>query len=238
MCGPADAGSSGLWQRFVCALPLRPPFRQCCRLRPRRTPPAPARALDPTSALPDQPRTPPPRPSMKVPSPRVQQMPCPPNTSVGAVRFWDLIHWAPGLEGVARTVRAPQSFDICVFPGTVFPRFQAQRHQVKNPPARQRETPGIIQKPLATIHKHLGTPAVVVCGGPIHRVKSPETSERCRTVRTPCNTTLLGTEFMEYRTVQRTLLFRPYFWRTRHGWGGGGGYVALRHLGGPGGSWG
>ena len=80
-----------------------------------------------------------------------------------------------------------QSFDICVFMG---PRFQAQRHQVKNPPARHKETPGIIQRPLVTIHKHLGTPAIVVCGGPLHRVKSPETSERCRTVRAPCDNTL------------------------------------------------
>ena len=56
----------------------------------------------------------------------------------------------------------------------------------KNPPARQKETPGIIQMPLATIHKHLGTPTNVVCSGPLHRVNSPETSERCRTVRAPC----------------------------------------------------
>ena len=55
---------------------------------------------------------------------------------------------------------------------------------------RQKETPGITQRPLATIHKHLGTPAKVVCGGPLHRVQSPETSERCRTVRAPCNNTL------------------------------------------------
>ena len=53
----------------------------------------------------------------------------------------------------------------------------------KNPPARQKETPGIIQRPLATIHKHFRTPAKVVCGGSLHRVKSPETSERCRAVR-------------------------------------------------------
>ena len=45
---------------------------------------------------------------------------------------------------------------------------------------------GIIQRPLATIHKHLGTPAKVVCDGPLHRVKSAETPERCRTVRPPC----------------------------------------------------
>ena len=31
--------------------------------------------------------------------------------------------------------------------------------------------------------EHFGTPAKVVCGGPLHRVKSPETSERCRTVQ-------------------------------------------------------
>ena len=62
------------------------------------------------------------------------------------------------LEGVARTV---QRFDICVFIGTVSPpRFQAQRHKADNAPARQKETPGIIQKPLATIHKHLGWFAV------------------------------------------------------------------------------
>ena len=51
-------------------------------------------------------------------------------------------------------------------------------------------TPGIIQRPLVTIHKHLGTPAKMVCGGPLHRVKSPETSETCRTTRAPRNNTL------------------------------------------------
>ena len=39
------------------------------------------------------------------------------------------------------------------------------------------------------LHKHLGTPAKVVCGGPLHWVKSPETPERCRTVRALCNNT-------------------------------------------------
>jgi len=32
----------------------------------------------------------------------------------------------------------------------------------KIPVARQKETPGIIHRPLATIHKRLGTPAKVV----------------------------------------------------------------------------
>ena len=57
--------------------------------------------------------------------------------------------------------RTEQTFNVCVFMGTVFL------------PLPKR----------ATIHKHLGTPAVVVCSGPLHRVKSPETSERCRTVQ-------------------------------------------------------
>ena len=98
----------------------------------------------------------------------------------------DCFHSTTGMdrEGVARTVhRAIYAFSWALF----FPCFQAQRHQVKNPPARQKQTPGIIQRAL-TIHKHLGTPAIVVCGGPLHRVKSPET-ERCRTVRAPCDNT-------------------------------------------------
>ena len=61
----------------------------------------------------------------------------------------------------------------------------------KNPRVRQKETPGIIQRPLATIHKHLGTPAIVVCSGPLHPVKSLETSESCRTVLAPCDNTLI-----------------------------------------------
>ena len=51
---------------------------------------------------------------------------------------------------------------------------------------------GIIQRPVATIHKHLGAPAKVVCSGPVQWVKSLETSKRCRTVRAPCNTTPTG----------------------------------------------
>ena len=50
----------------------------------------------------------------------------------------------------------------------------------KIPPARQKETPGTIQRPLATIHKHLGTPATVVCSGPLHRVKAPCTTLAAR----------------------------------------------------------
>ena len=34
------------------------------------------------------------------------------------------------IDGVACTLRTPQSFDICVFLGTVFSLLQAQRHQV------------------------------------------------------------------------------------------------------------
>ena len=33
--------------------------------------------------------------------------------------------------------------------------------------AKFQYTPGIIQRPLATIRRHLGTPAKVVCGGPL-----------------------------------------------------------------------
>ena len=47
----------------------------------------------------------------------------------------------------------------------------------------------LLNGPLATIHKHLGTPARVVCCGPLHWVKSPETPERGRTVRALCNNT-------------------------------------------------
>ena len=43
-----------------------------------------------------------------------------------------------------------------------------------------------------TIHKHLGTPARVVCCGPLHSVKSPETPEKARTVRAPCDNTPQG----------------------------------------------
>ena len=53
----------------------------------------------------------------------------------------------------------------------------------KKSPARQKETPDITQRPLVTIHKHLGTPARVVCCGPLHWVKSLETPEKARTVR-------------------------------------------------------
>ena len=95
-----------------------------------------------------------------------------------------------------RELHTPCKVSIYAFSWALFPpRFQAQRHQVKNPLARQRQTPGIIQRPLAIIHKRLGTPAVVVCGGgPLHRVESPETSERCRTVCAPCDNTLLEEE--------------------------------------------
>ena len=58
---------------------------------------------------------------------------------------------------------------------------------------RQKETPDITQRPLVTIHKHLGTPARVVCCGPLHWVKSPETPEKARAVRAPCNNTPYST---------------------------------------------
>ena len=97
-------------------------------------------------------------------------------------------HWAcPG--------RAPgEHSPMCVFMSTAFPPLPSNRENPpgsnKNPRARQKETPGITQRPLVTIHKHLGTPAIVVCRGPLHRVKSLEISERCRTARAPCDNTL------------------------------------------------
>ena len=123
--------------------------------------------------------------------------PCPRAASWFHGTFPDTIFFSPTelgfYEGVARTVRAPCKVSIYAFSWALFsPRFQAQRHQVKNPPARQKKTPGIIQRPLATIHKHLGTPSTVVCGGPLRGEKSPETSERCRAARAPRDNTLHG----------------------------------------------
>ena len=131
----------------------------------------------------------------------------------------DTISTSKDLEGVARTVRAPCKVPKYAFSWALFfPRAQAQRHQVmvrwaaleqqtttttqvttkthqevpKIPlqgrkKERQKETPGIIQWPLATIHNYVGTPAILVCREPLHRVKS----ERCCTVRAPCDNTLL-----------------------------------------------
>mmetsp|Transcript_79611 Transcript_79611/g.132944 ORF Transcript_79611/g.132944 Transcript_79611/m.132944 type:complete len:155 (+) Transcript_79611:335-799(+) len=83
-----------------------------------------------------------------------------------------VVHQAAALHRIEFQIRSPSPSP---------PISPSQRHEDppgsnKYPPARQKETPGIIQRPLATIHKHLGTPAKVVCGGPLHRVKSPETS--------------------------------------------------------------
>ena len=56
----------------------------------------------------------------------------------------------------ARTV---QNFNVCVFMGTVPPPPPPLPSNCENPlgsnkntPPRQKETPGIIQRPLATIH--------------------------------------------------------------------------------------
>ena len=64
-----------------------------------------------------------------------------------------------------------------------------KRWEQKYPCKAERNTKHHPQ-PLATIHKHLGTLAIVVCSGPLHQIKSPESSERCRTVRAPCDNTL------------------------------------------------
>ena len=67
-----------------------------------------------------------------------------------------------------------------------------KRWEQKSPCKAERNT----RHPLATIHKHLGPPTIVVCSGPLHRIKSPETSERCRTVRAPCGNILHTPQYL------------------------------------------
>ena len=64
-----------------------------------------------------------------------------------------------------------------------------------------------------TIHKHLGTPARVVCCGPLHWVKSPETPEKARTVRAPCdNTPYVLVGYAPWRLWGDTAVIPPQGW--------------------------
>mmetsp|Transcript_47982 Transcript_47982/g.80574 ORF Transcript_47982/g.80574 Transcript_47982/m.80574 type:complete len:81 (-) Transcript_47982:531-773(-) len=70
----------------------------------------------------------------------------------------EVVHKAAALHRIEFQIRSPSPSP---------PISPSQRHEDppgsnKYPPARQKETPGIIQRPLATIHKRLGTPAKVV----------------------------------------------------------------------------